>query len=334
MDSARVYVPLESKQVLALHRETGRVAWLADVETTWPPLAMDGALFVAASDAVHAFDAATGLRRWQMPLDRPVIGSMGFAGGALIVPTSSNDVRAFGARDGRVMWTYSLGAALRPSGMVAAPGAIVLTLEDSRVVSLSATDGRLLWERTLEGALTVPAVAADRVIVGSSNKHVFALDADSGAIKWSWPTAGDAVGAAADEDLVFLTALDNTLKAVSRNGNQRWRLVLGTRPIGQPRAFGGVVVVGGLSPTLSTFVARTGKPVETYDVGGELKGPPMIDPLLRAFSVAIVVITRDGQVIGLRPTEMMFREDAAEPLTVLPGRPIPREPAPAAAPPP
>jgi outer membrane protein assembly factor BamB len=332
MDSARVYVPLESRQVLALHRETGVVAWLVDVASTWPPVAAGGSVFVAADDAVHAFDAATGRQRWRTPIARPAIAPMGFDDGTLIVPTSADGILALGAADGRVKWEHALGAPLRPSAMTAVPGAVHLSLEGSRVVSLAVADGRRRWERTLTGALTVPAIAKDLVIVGSTNDAVYALDADSGAIEWTRTAGGDAVGAAADEELVFLTALDNTVKAVGRaNGNQRWRRTTDTRPIGPPRAFGGVVVVAGLSPTLSTFNARTGLPVDTYDAPAELEGPPLIDPLLRAFSVAMVVVTRDGQVIGLRPEDLMFRESPTEPLTVLPGRPLSREPAPVAA---
>jgi hypothetical protein len=39
----------------------------------------------------------------------------------------------------------------------------------------------------------------------------------------------------------------------------------------------------------------------------------------------MVIIMRDGRVTGLRPTAMLFREQLATPLTVLPGRPLPRE---------
>ena len=55
-----------------------------------------------------------------------------------------------------------------------------------------------------------------------------------------------------------------------------------------------------------------------------LQGPPLIaEPA--PLRVAIVVVFRDGQVIGLRPTEMLFKEPALVPLTTLPGRPLPRE---------
>jgi len=41
--------------------------------------------------------------------------------------------------------------------------------------------------------------------------------------------------------------------------------------------------------------------------------------------VSIVLVFRDGQMIGLRSTEMLFREAAVVPLTVLPGRALARE---------
>jgi hypothetical protein len=56
-----------------------------------------------------------------------------------------------------------------------------------------------------------------------------------------------------------------------------------------------------------------------------LQGEPLIDRYLDPFQVAIVVIMRDGRITGLRPTGMMFAEPAAAAMTVLPGRPLPRE---------
>src|SRR5678815_908813 len=55
-----------------------------------------------------------------------------------------------------------------------------------------------------------------------------------------------------------------------------------------------------------------------------LQGPPLIDEP-KPFTVSIVLVFRDGQMIGLRSTEMLFREAAVVPLTVLPGRALARE---------
>ena len=55
-----------------------------------------------------------------------------------------------------------------------------------------------------------------------------------------------------------------------------------------------------------------------------LAGPPLIDAP-RPLAVSIVVVFRDGQVFGLRSTEMMLKEPALAPFTALPGRVLSRE---------
>jgi outer membrane protein assembly factor BamB len=331
LDRARAYIPLESEQILALDRESGDIAWTTDVESRWPPVAADGAVFVAASDEIHSLDAATGVRRWRAPIDRPVMAPMGFARGRLIVAMAPDDVMAFAAEDGTMAWRKSLGGTAGPASMAVGTEAVYVALDGARVVALAISDGRILWERQLEGALTAPALAGDRVVVASPAAF-YALDAEDGKVEWRWRAAGDPVGAAGEKDRIFLVALDNTVKAVNRgNGHQRWREVI-TRPLYAPFAFGGIVVVVGVSPTLSTFEAKTGMPVSTYDAPAELQGPPLIDPALKPFAVSIVVVMRDGAAVGLRPIGMMFRERVLVPLTALPGRSLNREPRPDAGP--
>jgi hypothetical protein len=90
-------------------------------------------------------------------------------------------------------------------------------------------------------------------------------------------------------------------------------------------------VVSGSGPALSTFHADTGAAISTWSApaGTLLQGPPLIDDPA-PFRVAIVVVFRDGQVVGLRPVEMLFKEPALTPLGALPGRALSREDAPAA----
>jgi hypothetical protein len=64
---------------------------------------------------------------------------------------------------------------------------------------------------------------------------------------------------------------------------------------------------------------------DKYNAPGELQGPPLIDVTLRAFRVGLVVITRDGRVIGLRPNSVIYREAAPVPLQTLPGKSLSRE---------
>ena len=139
---------------------------------------------------------------------------------------------------------------------------------------------------------------------------------------------GQVVGMTVQSDLVYVSSKDNIVRALKRSsGNQQWKSSITTRPLFPPRVFAGVVAIVGQSPVLSTFRADSGAAVSTWmapETDAVLKGAPLVDAP-RPLAVSIVVVFGDGQVIGLRSTELMLKEPALTPLTVLPGRPLQRE---------
>lgn len=329
LDALRVYVPVGSTRTAAFDRETGARVWMRHIGTAWPPVAADDRVFLASPHDVHAVSASTGGRLWRHPLPAGALAPMAYSGGVLLVLAAPDEVWAIRGADGRLMWRRQLTGSPGPATVTAVGGTAYLTRAD-HITRLSIDDGAIVWARQLTGVLTSPAVSRGVVVVGSSDRTFRALDADSGSIAWTFPVGGGASGVAADADRLYLVSLDNTLRVVNRgNGNQQWRKVLPARPIGSPTAFGGVVmVVTGSSATLTAFAARTGSQVGTYDPLGSLSGPALVDPALRPFAVSLVLTLDDGRILALRPVGRLYKEQSAVPLDVLPGRALPREPAP------
>jgi outer membrane protein assembly factor BamB len=336
LDDQRAYVPTADGQLIALQRQTGELAWSQAVATDWAPALADDTLYVSSDSAVLALDAATGETRWSLPFIGTPLAAPAVAGDLLAVLIGQEDgagyeIWAVRRADGQRLWQRALTDVRLPATIVGRPDALFVSLAD-RVLRLAVAGGAIQWTRVLPVTLTRPALADDRVIVGSSANGFYALDADSGSIEWKWTVGGDGSGAAALGNVVFLTSLDNMVKAVNRgNGHQRWRQETGTRPILPPIATGGIVVVVGLSPTLATFNAKTGAPISSYDAPAPLQGPPLMDAVLRPFRVAAVLVLRNGSVVGLTAIGLQFRDPPLLPLTVLPGRPVIREQPPAAA---
>ena len=134
------------------------------------------------------------------------------------------------------------------------------------------------------------------------------------------------IGVASDGEAVYIASLDNILRAVNRgNGNQRWKKPTGTRPTFPPRAFGGTVVLAGITPAVMSFVGTTGEAQGDVAAGGELAGAPLIDTTPTPFTVALVTITREGVVEALRPRALTFREAALTRVSSLPGRALGRD---------
>lgn len=331
MDAERVYIPIQPEQVQALSRATGAKVWRREIETTWPPVLLNDVLYVAASDEIHALDAHTGTQKWRTPFEYPMIAPLVFAGDLLVGVFDKGTVIAFAAGDGRMVWTRELGA---PSHYAAVSNGmrIFFALADSRVVALNLMDGAPAWEQKLEGMLNQPSLARDRLFVGSNNNYLYALDDERGRLAWKWRTGGDVIGAGADtKGGAYYASLDNVLRGVNRgNGNQRWIKQIPTRPILPPQALGDgmayeeVVLVTGVSE-IDAFAAKTGAAAGMYVPPSDIQGAPLIDPQLRPYTVAMVVITRDGRALGLRPVAMMLAEPLNGPFTELPGRRLERE---------
>ncbi len=331
MDAESVYIPLGprpveampqagTEQVVALDRETGERRWARDLASAWPPVVAEGRVLIAAADGIHALDVTTGERQWSTPLGGAIVAAPASAPGLLIVLTSG-DLIALRLQDGTPAWRHEIGSVGPPAAVSVADGALYLSLKDSRVVRASLDDGRPVWERTLSGTLGPPALARDRLLVGSSDNYLYALHAADGRFAWRYQAGGDVVGAAVHGEQIFFVALDNVLRALDRgSGNQRWKALLETRASAPPRVFEGIVLVAGLSPALAAFATDTGAALGMYAAPSDLVAPALVDPDLRPFGVAIVAITGDGRVTGLRPGQMMFREPPPVPLTVLPGR--------------
>jgi outer membrane protein assembly factor BamB len=326
MDELRVYIPLDGEHFAAINRETGATEWTMDIESAWPPIVHDGVVYLAASDELHAFDAATGNRLWRVLLPRGAMAPMAMTPGALIVLSAPDSVLAFKTSDGSLLWARSLGGRSGRVSMAVNATDIYVSLVD-RLVRVAATDGAIRWDRTLPGEIASTAVARDRVFAGSTSNEIYALDPDRGRLDWRFRFGGDVVGIAATSDRVFVVSLDNLVRALHRNGNQIWKRPLTTRPVGAPQVFDGVVAVAG-AQSVATFNSKTGVAIGTFDAPNLLRGLPLVDATPAPFAVSILAITRDGRAIGLRPVEMMFREKAVEPLAALPGRPLQKEPSP------
>ena len=356
MDAERVYVPIQPEKLVALSRKTGAKVWTRDIESAWPPVIVGDVLYVAASDEIHALDAATGAQKWRVPfattMAAPLIAASGIrpstnsgrpepvegpgsgirTGDLLIATFEKGLVIAFAADDGRMLWMRELGAASRFSPAVDGVRA-VFALDDSRAVALRLTDGRIEWEQRLEGMLNQPSFAQDRIFIGSNMNVLFALDNDKGRVAWKWKTGGDVIGTTADnKGGAYYVSLDNVVRAVNRgNGNQRWIKEIPTRPLLPPQIFGDgmkyeeIVVLTGVTSEIDAFAAKKGAAAGMYIPPSDLQGGPLIDPDLRPYQVAMVVITRDGRAIGLKPSAMLLQEPMSSPFVELPGRHLDRE---------
>ncbi len=319
MDEHHVYVALKDGTTVAVELDTGETAWSAEAEATMAPVAAAGLVLLAGSTRVTALASASGDPLWAAPLPDPAV-ALTAADGVLLVGTMEGALMALSVSDGAKRWRYQLPGRVIPP-MLATPGRVSVADDAGHVTVVETMTGQVRWQRRLGGRLSPPAGAGDRLFVGSSTNAFWSLRASDGSTLWRWRMGGDIAGAVVDGDRVYVLTLDNLIRALDAgSGNQRWKAALSTRPGAPPLALKGLAVVSGVAPRIEGFSRSTGGSVGFLAPVSELAGSPALTPAPVPYRTALVVATRDGQLLGFRPERLMLRDPKTAPLTTLPGR--------------
>jgi outer membrane protein assembly factor BamB len=286
-------------------------------------------VYVAAGEAIHALTAGAGDVSWRVPTGGAVTAAP-LAQAGWVIAAAGGDLIAIRAADGVVIWRKHVGPIeFRPSldGEL-----LVVSLVEGQVLALDLRDGSTRWTTELHASPGEPLAIGGRVYVGTKSKWFYALLASSGRIEDQRPLGSEVRGrVAVDDQHVYVTALDNMVRAFKRRGGSvRWQKGLPYRPASGPVLVGNTVVVPGYVETpLPSFDAATGADGGTMKFDGALVALPVFTTLPdRRLAVVGVTGGLDNKwTVSLR-TPSLVRAIAAQPLTALPGEAVPIPPLP------
>ena len=223
----------------------------------------DGAVLFGSDDGnVYAVDAASGRQRWMARTGGPVASSPAVAGGRVFAVSYDGRLYAFDVHSGEVLWKFATEGERR----FEAKGLHGLQPRNQTYPDL------------YDVYLSSPLVVDGKVVFGSGDGHVYAVDAASGRLAWKFAT-GDVVHAspAYAEGLVVVGSWDGKLYALdAATGAQRWAFQAGLDPlIHNQQGFqssaaiaDGTVFVGCRDGHLYAVDLRTGAPRWNVDTEG------------------------------------------------------------------
>jgi outer membrane protein assembly factor BamB len=203
-DDGMVYVPTVSGHAVCLDAKTGHIVWMYPTAKSVPAEpAIDGDLvfFGSWSGSLYAFDKKTGDIVWKVNGIELDSGTLIAYEGKIYVPHHANVFMSFDAKtgavlsggnrnprhtgnfsnfnatpafhDGRAYYTARVGVGLR--GVPTA----------SRIYCVDTENAKILWTFPDGGGLSAPAIANNRVYIGSGNTPLFyCLDAFTGKPLW------------------------------------------------------------------------------------------------------------------------------------------------------
>jgi eukaryotic-like serine/threonine-protein kinase len=151
--------------------------------------------------------------------------------------------------------------------------------------------GGLAWRFATGGPVrSSPIIVGSRVIIGSSDGHVYALDRVSGGLLWSTRVDGPvAAGFAADRDAVYTTTMRNSIVALSlsdgrplwsrqtgKNAALAWEGASGDNLFSSPTIVGDVLLAGSGDGGLYALDRATGRIKWKFATGGRVRSSPAV----------------------------------------------------------
>ena len=194
--------------------------------------------------------------KWSFHTQGAVISSPAVTGNVVYFGSVDHNFYAVDAASGTLKWKFKTGSRVTSSPAVA-DGVVYFESYDGNFYAVDANSGKEKWRfqtggerrfaaKHLHGVqpasetmpdpfdvyLSSPAMVGDTVYFGSGDQNVYALDAQSGKLKWKFGT-GDVVHAspAVADGMVFIGSWDSYFYALNAvTGEQKWRFKTGEDP--------------------------------------------------------------------------------------------------------
>ncbi|HMO64963.1 MAG TPA: PQQ-binding-like beta-propeller repeat protein [Verrucomicrobiota bacterium] len=198
--NGRVYFGSAGTNVFALDAATGTKIWSFGAEgeikssPTWT-LAPDGRtpwLIIGGYDfKLYSLDALTGRANWTYETGNYINGAAAVDAGLTAFGGRDAIVHVVKVRDGAKAREIEAGAYMSASGAIA-EGVLYVGHYGNEFLAVDLKAGEVKW-RYRDRAfpfMSSPAVTTDRVVVGSRDRRLHAIQRADGAPVWTFPTRG------------------------------------------------------------------------------------------------------------------------------------------------
>ena len=197
---AQLYVGCYNNRIYALNSQTGGYIWsfaTGDLVISHPAVSGDMVYVGGWDGKLYALSRSNGVLEWSFVSGGKVDSSPAVVNGIVYVGSHDGIVYALNASTGllgydwelhhSLIWSYNTGSMVMLSSPAVADGMVCVGALDGKVYALDASTGAFKWSyQTGYTIASSPAVANGMVYIGSEDNKTYALDASSGKLIWSF----------------------------------------------------------------------------------------------------------------------------------------------------
>lgn len=225
------------------------------------PIVHDGIVYVGSEDGtLYAIDEKTGKTHWEFKTGGAVHSSPAVFKSMVYIGSFDGYYYAIDAKTGQLKWKFKTGGE-KWSGEIGFLGL--------KPVDMYMDD---LWDFFLSSPVVHPDKQNPSVFFGSSDGNVYALNANTGELKWKFGVKGSFhCSPVLDKKTLYIGSWDANLYAIDvETGKMRWEFET-SRQVGFKGIESSVTVANGLvyfgarDPFLFALNAETGALVWKYD---------------------------------------------------------------------
>ena len=281
--------------------------WQARLGSVVSSPILTGSLAVAPTTdgRLVLLDRRSGRQVHEMRLASASESSPMVAEGVLHVGTDDGELVGVDLADGSERYRVKLGQLVRSSPLAAGNRVIVGVVESKTtgaVVAVDPAKGKLLWVRKLGAVFSSAALAGNRLLVGSDDGFLHALDLEKGTVIWSHRLGGKvrATPAVAGE-LAIVGDFEGRLVAVRlADGARTWCFEPGHPIYSSACLAGGLAVVGCNEGHLHALDVATGSPrFEATTRGPVVASPTAVGEryLVGSTDGSLYLLDREGRIL-------------------------------------
>jgi len=236
--NGKVFVGSEDGKVYSLDQTTGAKIWDYNigVELCSSPAVVEGRVYVGAVNGkVYALAESTGKELWNFTTGGAIAySSPAIAGNSLFIGSCDGYLYALNRYSGDEQWKSKTRISDGKFYVVSSPAVsgdrvFISSLAYNKTYAFDIYTGSVVWEYMTGGRIWAsPAVAYNKVFIGSEDGKVYSLDQTTGAKIWDYNIGGPILSLAVADGIVIVPSSNGKIYALHQfNGSKAWEIQVG-----------------------------------------------------------------------------------------------------------